>query len=246
MPAGGRTVKLGAEVPGYTAFMLTLKPDECRVLGVLIEKALTTPQQYPLSLNALTVGCNQKNCRMPVTDFDEERVFDAVESLRAKGLVREAMLSGSRVAKFRHVAREALEVETPALVVLAELMLRGPQSAGELRGNASRMHPIESLDALQGVLTSLMQREPPMVRELPGGHARRYAQLLCPELHPLEEPVSRGAPGAPSMPAPSHRAAPGASPDVSARLDALEREVAKLRDALQRVAIDTGTPINLD
>jgi uncharacterized protein YceH (UPF0502 family) len=217
--------------------MLTLKPDECRVLGVLIEKALTTPQQYPLSLNALTVGCNQKNCRMPVTDFDEERVFDAVESLRAKGLVREAMLSGSRVAKFRHVAREALDVETPALVVLAELMLRGPQTAGELRGNASRMHPIESLDALQGVLTSLMQRDPPMVRELPGGHARRYAQLLCPHLHPPDE---RGAHAAASSRAPAP-----AGPDAAARLDALEREVAKLRDALRRVALDTGTPINL-
>ncbi|MBX3405558.1 MAG: DUF480 domain-containing protein [Phycisphaeraceae bacterium] len=225
--------------------MLTLKPDECRVLGVLIEKALTTPQQYPLSLNALTVGCNQKNCRLPVTDFDEERVFDAVESLRAKGLVREAMLSGSRVAKFRHVAREVLEVETPALVVLAELLLRGPQTAGELRGNASRMHPIESLEALQGVLATLVQRDPPMVRELPGGHARRFAQLLCPDLHPLDERVVHAPASASSPLASGNRAAPAAGPDVSARLDALEREVAKLRDALQRIAIDTGTPVNL-
>jgi uncharacterized protein YceH (UPF0502 family) len=226
--------------------MLTLTPDECRVLGVLIEKALTTPQQYPLSLNALTVGCNQKNCRLPVTDLDEDRVFDAVESLRAKGLVREAMLSGSRVAKFRHVARETLNVETPALVVLAELMLRGPQTAGELRSNASRMHPIESLEALQGVLNSLMQRAEPMVRELPGGHARRYAQLLCPDLHPLDERTSPALAGASSPPASGHRASPAAPPDVSARLDALERQVARLRDALQRIAIDTGTPVNLD
>lgn len=225
--------------------MVTLKPDECRVLGVLIEKALTTPQQYPLSLNALTVGCNQKNCRLPVTDFDDDRVFDAVESLRAKGLVREAMLSGSRVAKFRHIAREVLNVETPALVVLAELMLRGPQTAGELRSNASRMHPIESLEALQAVLASLMKCDPPMVRELPGGHARRYAQLLCPDLHPLEDrstSIAASAPRAPGPSAPPQHAAP---PDVAARLDALEREVARLRDALQRVAIDTGTPINL-
>lgn len=225
--------------------MLTLKPDECRVLGVLIEKALTTPQQYPLSLNALTVGCNQKNCRMPITDFDDDRVFDAVESLRAKGLVREAMLSGSRVAKFRHVAREVLNVETPALVVLAELMLRGPQTAGELRGNASRMHPIESLDALQAVLAALMQGPTPMVRELPGGHARRYAQLLCPDLHPLEDRGSPSQASALRPPAANSTPQHAASADVAVRLDALEREVAKLRDALQRVAIDTGTPINL-
>jgi uncharacterized protein YceH (UPF0502 family) len=222
--------------------MLTLTPDECRVLGVLVEKALTTPQQYPLSLNSLTVGCNQKNCRSPITNFDEDRVFDAVESLRAKGLSREAMLSGSRVAKFRHVAREVLNVETPALVVLTELMLRGPQTAGELRGNASRMHPIESLDALQAVLTSLMKCDPPLVRELPGGHARRYAQLLCPDLHSLDEPAAI---------APSHATAarhePGStsSPALISRIETLEREVQRLKDALQRVALESGVSINL-
>lgn len=219
--------------------MLSLKPDECRVLGVLIEKALTTPQQYPLSLNSLTVGCNQKNCRSPLTDFDEDRVFDAVESLRVKGLVREAMLSGSRVAKFRHVAREVLNVETPALVVLAELMLRGPQTAGELRGNASRMHPIESLDALQGILGSLMTANPPMVRELPGGHARRYAQLLCPELHVIDAQASPA--GEPAL----RTEARAVQPDLAARVESLEREVQKLREALQRIALDTGSSLNL-
>jgi len=224
--------------------MLQLKPDECRVLGVLIEKALTTPQQYPLSLNSLTVGCNQKNCRSPLTNFDDDRVFDAVESLRNKGFVREAMLSGSRVAKFRHIARETLNVETPALVVLAELMLRGPQTAGELRGNASRMHPIESLDALQAVLTSLMKCDPPMVRELPGGHARRFAQLLCPDLHSLDEP---------STPAQSHSSetqagAPASSPasaGLASRVDALEHEVQRLKEALHRLALESGASINL-
>lgn len=224
--------------------MITLKPDECRVLGVLIEKALTTPQQYPLSLNSLTIGCNQKNCRNPVTNFDEDRVFDAVESLRTKGLVREAMLSGSRVAKFRHIARETLEVETPALVVLAELMLRGPQSAGELRGNASRMHPIESLDALQGVLNSLMTREPAMVRELPGGHARRYAQLLCPDLHSLAEPAGHATPelSAPRAGAAGHDAPSSA---LAARVESLEQEVQRLKDALQRLALESGSSLRL-
>ncbi len=225
--------------------MVTLKPDECRVLGVLIEKALTTPQQYPLSLNSLTVGCNQKNCRSPITDFDEDRVFDAVESLRSKGLVREAMLSGSRVAKFRHVAREVLNVETPALVVLAELMLRGPQTAGELRSNASRMHPIESLEALQGVLASLMRPEEPMVREVPGGHARRYVQLLCPGLHALDEPSDSGGPPAASRGESGSAASATPTPGLAARVDALEREVQRLKDALQRVALESGISINL-
>jgi uncharacterized protein YceH (UPF0502 family) len=224
----------------YTARMVTLKPDECRVLGVLIEKALTTPQQYPLSLNGLTVGCNQKNCRHPLTDFDDDRVFDAVESLRAKGLVREAMLSGSRVAKFRHVAREVFSVETPALVVLAELMLRGPQTAGELRSNASRMHPIESLDALQAVLNALMQAQPPMVRELPGGHARRYAQLLCPDLHPTDSP----APGTTRDHLTASVAVP-APAGLAARVEALEAEVKRLKDVLERLALESGSSIRL-
>jgi len=228
--------------------MLQLKPDECRVLGVLIEKALTTPQQYPLSLNGLTIGCNQKNCRSPLTNFDEDRVFDAVESLRNKGLVREAMLSGSRVAKFRHIAREVFNVETPALVVLAELMLRGPQTAGELRGNASRMHPIESLDALQAVLASLMKCDPPMVRELPGGHARRYAQLICPDLHSLDEPAApaQGHSSQTASRAPiSSTASATSSAELAARVDTLEREVQRLKDALQRLALETGASISL-
>lgn len=224
--------------------MITLKPDECRVLGVLIEKALTTPQQYPLSLNSLTVGCNQKNCRSPLTSFDEDRVFDAVESLRTKGLVREAMLSGSRVAKFRHIARETLSVETPALVVLAELMLRGPQSAGELRGNANRMHPIESLDALHAILASLMKSDPPMVRELPGGHARRYAQLICPDLHSLEEPA--GAPAEHSHRGESGPTSAGtASAGLTARVESLEREVQRLKDVVQRLAMESGSSASL-
>lgn len=223
--------------------MVMLKPDECRVLGVLVEKSLTTPQQYPLSLNSLTVGCNQKNCRNPVTDFDEDRVFDAVESLRSKGLVREAMLSGSRVAKFRHVAREALGVETPELVVLAELMLRGPQTAGELRGNASRMHPIESLDALQSVLSGLMNRDPAVVKELPGGHARRYAQLLCPDLHTLDDAAeSAGHASRAESTGASQGSATGA---IAMRVEALEREVAKIKDALRRLASESGSSVDL-
>ena len=177
--------------------MLTLTKDECRVLGVMVEKAQTTPGQYPLTLNGVTLGCNQKNNRDPVTNFTEERVFDAMDKLRGRGLARELMLSGSRVPKFRHMAREVLEVTTSELVVLAELLLRGPQTVGELRGRATRMHPIESLEEAQALLDGLMGRPEPMVRELPpapGSRAKRYVQLLCPDLHPLDH-VSSGGPG---------------------------------------------------
>lgn len=224
--------------------MTPLTPDECRVLGVLIEKAQTTPQQYPLSINALTLGCNQKNNRHPVVEWDEERVYRAVDSLRAKGLVREANLTGSRVPKFRHVAREVFSVDTPELVVLAELMLRGPQSAGELRQNASRMHPMESLDAAQTILNALAARQPPMARELPrrsGERASRWRQLLCPELHKSDESAPVDSPAHPErhQPRPSGPATAQHAP-ADLRIAALESEVHELRsqvtDLTRRIA----------
>ena len=171
--------------------MLSLSPNECRVLGVLIEKAQTTPQQYPLTLNAMVNGANQKNNREPVTNLNEEQVLQTLDDLRSKGLAREVMLSGSRVEKFRHVAREVLEIDTNQLVIMAELLLRGPQTIGELRGRASRMHPLETTEIVKNVLDSLMTRPEPLVRELPpapGDRAPRFAQLLCPTLHPLDAP----------------------------------------------------------
>ena len=224
--------------------MITLKPDECRVLGVLVEKAQTTPQQYPLTMNGLVLGCNQKNNRHPVVEWDEDRVYNAVDSLRAKGLVREANLSGSRVAKFRHIAREALGVETAELVILAELLMRGPQSAGELRQNASRMHPVESLEAVMGVLEGLRKREPAMVKELPrrpGERATRWRQLLCPELHLSDEHagVSEEAPRSHGQAADSTgsvRAAQSAAiadAGLAGRVERLERDVEELKAAVR-------------
>jgi uncharacterized protein YceH (UPF0502 family) len=218
--------------------MIQLSPDEARVLGVLVEKALTTPQQYPLSLNALTAGCNQKNNRAPVVEWDEDRVYDAVDSLRAKGLVREANLTGSRVAKFRHLARETLEVDTAQLVLLAELLLRGPQSIGDLRGNASRMHPLESIEATRAVLDTLMQRPEPMVKEVPpppGGRVRLFVQLLCPDLHPVGASAGTGS-HAPGAEAASAMAVPG----LASRVEALEGEVSRLKSALRSLAAKMG------
>lgn len=213
--------------------MSTLTADEIRVLGVLVEKALTTPAQYPLSLNAVAVGCSQKNNRNPVQEFTEDRVYDALDKLKAKGLVREAMLSGSRVAKFRQVALETLKVTMTELVVLAELMLRGPQTVGEIRGNASRMHPIESLESCQAVLDGLMRRGSdaggfiagPLVKELappPGSRARLFAQLLSPNAHPVGAAVAEHTPRAASS-----------SPHTD--VEALLARVAILEERLGRV-----------
>jgi hypothetical protein len=218
-----------------------LTPDEVRVLGVLVEKALTTPAQYPLSLNAVVVGCSQKNNRAPVAEYSEARVYDALDGLKAKGLAREAMLSGSRVAKFRQVGLEALKVSLPELVLLTELMLRGPQTVGELRGNASRMHAFDSLEACQQVLEGLVRRGPeaggliagPLVRELPpppGSRARLFAQLLCPEAHPTAAaPHAVGA----EVPQP-------AAPRGSSELAMLLSKVAELEQRVTRLEARSG------
>lgn len=211
--------------------MLSLTANEARVLGTLIEKAQTVPGSYPMTLNGLTTGCNQKNNRLPVTELDEDTVFDALDSLRRKGLVREVDLSGSRVQKFRHVARESLNVGTEQLVLLAELLLRGPQALGELRGHAARMVPggLDSMDVAQGFLDELARREPPMVKLVPpppGGRASLYVQLLAPDLHDVSaihasETLRTGS-------------APVASA-VEARLAALEAALAELRARVERL-----------
>jgi uncharacterized protein YceH (UPF0502 family) len=221
--------------------MIQLTPNECRVLGVLIEKAQTTPAQYPLSLNAIVTGCNQKSNRHPVVNFDENRVLDAIDLLQQKELVQQVSMSGSRVPKFRHLARQVLDVETPALVVLAELMLRGPQTVGELRTRASRMHQLESLEVVANVLDGLMGGEEPMAKRvppLPGSRAERFAQLLCPDLHPLNEGVAAAA-----TPAGGAAASDGAEIGaLTARIEKLEGEVASLKEAVAVLTRAAGVP----
>lgn len=206
--------------------LISLTAHECRALGTLVEKAQTTPQQYPLTLNSLVTGCNQKNNRDPVTNLSEDDVLTALDGLRQKELAREALLAGSRVHKYRHVAREKLAVSTVELVVLTELMLRGPQAPGELRSNGQRMMPpgdagLSTLESTLAVIEGLMSRAEPMVRRLarrPSERAERYAQLLCPDLHPLDGPVT-------SEPAPRI----DAGNSLTARVEHLERELAALR-----------------
>jgi uncharacterized protein YceH (UPF0502 family) len=212
--------------------MIQLDPTECRVLGVLVEKAHTS-SGYPLSLNAATDGCNQKSNRHPVVTFDEDRVMLALDRLRAKGLVVFADSLGSRVTKFRHNARETLGVDDAELVLLAELLLRGPQTAAELRMRASRMQPLESPEVVQAALGRLMDRPEPMVQRVPTPRADRYAQLLCPGLHPLDAAPPGEAPGAEGGEVPGGPAAPD-------RLAAVEAQVLELRQIVERLAAALG------
>jgi len=211
--------------------MVQLTPDECRVLGVLVEKAHTTASQYPMSLNALVTGCNQKSNRHPVVAFDEDRVVRALESLRDKRLVTFADSLGSRVMKYKHNSREALEVGTRELVILTELMLRGPQTAGEIRTRASRMHSLGSIEEVRNTLEHLAGGDEPMVRifpPAPGSRAVRYVQQLCPDLHPIDAVAS------------APRAETQAAPIPPARIDRLEDRMARLREVVEHLAKSLG------
>jgi uncharacterized protein YceH (UPF0502 family) len=166
---------------------LLLHPVEVRILGSLLEKEITTPEYYPLSLNALINACNQKSNRDPVVHFDEETVHRTLETLRDKGLLLSITGAGSRVPKYGHRISERLNLGRPELAILCELMLRGPQTPGELRNRAERMHPFDDLAQVESVI----ERLPELVVKLPrrpGEKESRYAHLLSgpPELTEVE------------------------------------------------------------
>ncbi len=199
---------------------------------MLAEKAFTTPDQYPLSLNGATNGCNQKSNRDPVLDFSEAEVRVALHGLRMKGLVGVSVPSGSRVEKYRHNAKETLQLGDRALAVLAELLLRGPQTAGELRTRAKRMCDVSGPDALEGALSTL--EEHGFAKPLPGGRATRWAQTICPELHPDGESAAQG--GAP----PASDPAAGAPASATDRVEELARRVEALERTVQRLTAELG------
>lgn len=151
-----------------------------------MEKQVTTPEYYPLTLNALTLACNQKNNRHPVTAYSESEVSTAVESLREKNLAYVFYGSTSRVPKYKHVMPEVLHLNHAEVALMCVLMLRGPQTPGELRGNASRLHEFAGLDEVEETLSALISRDPdPMVVRLPrqaGQKEVRFAQLLSGEV----------------------------------------------------------------
>lgn len=209
----------------------TLNAIELRVLGALIEKELTTPEYYPLSLNALTNACNQKSNRDPVMALDETDVVRALDGLRFKGLALQSA-DGGRVPKYAQSAAAKLHLDPAEVAILCELLLRGPQTLGELRTRCERMHPFADLAAVETVLDELAEREPPLVARLPrqpGRKEHRYAQLLG---------------GTPELPAEAAAPEEGATRQVRAeneRLTALEEEVGTLRSELDALRDELAT-----
>ena len=161
-----------------------LSPVAARVLGSLVEKEITTPEYYPLSLNALANACNQKNNREPVMNLDEDQIRQALHQLEDDGLAGPARGTDSRVAKYEHRLQEVFNFTRGEIAVVCVLLLRGPQTPGELRGRGERMHRFEELSDVQSALQRLMQREPPLVKVLPrqpGTKEARYAHLFSGE-----------------------------------------------------------------
>jgi uncharacterized protein YceH (UPF0502 family) len=159
---------------------------EVRVLGSLVEKQVTTPEYYPLTLNALMLACNQKNNRTPVTSYDETTVAQALETLREKNLAYVFYGSTSRVPKYKHVLPEVMHLTQPELALMCVLLLRGPQTTGELATRAFRLHEFSGLEEVEATLNSLITREPdPLVKRLPrqpGQKEARFAHLLSGEV----------------------------------------------------------------
>ena len=204
---------------------------EARVVGSLIEKQITTPDNYPLTLNSLTTACYQKSNRHPVVAFDERTVVRALERLREKGLARTVSGADQRVPKYYHLFAEKLELSPPQVAALTVLMLRGPQTQGEIRGRCVRLHEFADLEDVARALSELGERQEPMVAQLarqPGLKEARFTHLLCgkPDIGEQGQGEVPGEPAALEVLVENER------------LATLEREVGALREelaALQRV-----------
>ncbi len=204
---------------------------ETRILGSLIEKDITTPDYYPLSLNALVNACNQKNNRDPIMALDESTVRQALSTLQEKRLAGPASGADSRVPKFEHRLQEVFNFDRREIAVVCVLLLRGPQTPGELRSRTDRMYHFETLDDIVFTLDRLAQREPPLARVLPrqpGTKESRYTHLFSGE--PPESRVARA-------PSPAN----ADSNPAADRLTALEEEVSRLRQELSEVQEQLAT-----
>jgi uncharacterized protein YceH (UPF0502 family) len=195
-----------------------LDPAEVRVLGALLEKEITTPEYYPLTLNALVNACNQKSNRDPVVNYGEETVQQALALLRHKGLAVRISGTGHRVEKYGHSLGERLNLRRPEVAVLCVLMLRGPQTVGEVRGRTERMYEFTELEDVEHCLESLAARQPePLAMSLPRG---RWSHLLAGVPDPAHAVPEE------KMPAPH-------GGEFEERVAALEREVAELKQTLE-------------
>jgi hypothetical protein len=192
---------------------------EARIVGSLIEKQLTTPEYYPLTLNALVAACNQKTNREPVTNLDEKTVLQSLDDLRDKNIVYVFYGSNSRVPKYKHILPNVLELEPSETAVMCVLMLRGPQTIGELRERTGRLYDFRDLNDVNETLEALLKREEPLITRLeraPGQKEARYAHLLCGEVTSYTPPerTSRGG---------------GANDE---RIEKLEQEIESLKGEL--------------
>ena len=204
---------------------LNLSPVEVRVLGCLVEKELATPEYYPLSLNALTTACNQKSNRDPVLELAETEVVRALDSLRSRGLAMQSA-EGGRVPKYQQALAAKLHLDPAELAVVAELLLRGPQTVGELRSRGERMHPFTDLAGVEAVLQELAERQPPLVVRLPrqpGRKEHRFAHLFAGEPELEEGTAAATEPARRQMMAEDER------------LTRLETEIAELRQEMAQL-----------
>jgi uncharacterized protein YceH (UPF0502 family) len=196
--------------------MEPLHPIEVRVLGALLEKESTTPEYYPLTLNALVNACNQKSSREPVVNYDEATVLQALSLLRNKGLALKISGAGHRVEKYAHSLGEKMNLGRREAALLQLLMLRGPQTVGELRGRSERVYEFGELEEVESCLDAMARREPePLVARLARG---RWGQLLG---------------GPPEVAEESPAASARSAAPLEGRVDALEREVAELKQMLE-------------
>ena len=208
-----------------------LTETEVRVLGSLIEKDITTPEYYPLSLNALVNACNQKTNRDPVMQLDEAAVLEALDGLQEQRIAGPARGADSRVTKYEQRLQEVFNFTRAEIAVLCVLLLRGPQTPGELRGRTERMHRFEALQDVQSALQKLMQREPPLAKVLPrqpGTKESRYAHLLAGDVVEVETTVQAGE-SVVSNPADAERIT-----QLQDEVVELRREVAEVKDQLER------------
>ena len=212
---------------------LILSPLEARVLATLMEKARTVPDSYPLSLNALTLGCNQKTTREPVMNLSDAEVLEALANLKERNLVREN--SGSRVTRFEHNFQRGIGVPEQSAVLLGVLMLRGPQTAAELRLNTERWYKFADVSSVEGFLEELQDRSIEKggalvvkLAKAPGAREQRWAHLLC---GPVDEAAWATGHGLQSS---------DGAPGTQARLDALETQVAELRNTVQKLCAELG------
>ena len=207
---------------------LKLNENEVRALGSLIEKDITTPDYYPLSLNALVNACNQKNNRDPVMTLDENSVREALSSLQEKRLAGPAGGADSRVTKYEHRLQEAFNFDRREIALICVLLLRGPQTPGELRGRAERMYRFETLDDVQSALQRLMERQPPLVAVLsrqPGTKESRYTHLFSGEYTP--QPAT--------TPTRSTSELSGTDDDYEQRIANLETAMASLKSEVEEL-----------